>query len=433
MPMPIAMAATVAVDSATAAVDRSISADRDTSRATLSRHAAQDFGSRISSRWTALGVIGTAMVVSTAVTTYRDHGNIGDWHFFAEMSRQPTSRDGLTIYAQHPDIQSGPLSLLVIRLLDALGSAALPNALATLGIITVAVLERTRATQRRSDVPFLLGGVLVALWWPHVHVLGHIDDSIVLTLGSVVLLLVLRSKPIPAAVVLGLMLAVKPWAVFLIPLLVWRAAPGWRRFKPTLLCLGIGAALWSPFFIASVKTIDGFRPQVDVAPDSVLSLFRFGAGDVAIGPPVRSAGPCHWRGRRGDPDSESSCGCSVGWGGRASRAGTSYVELLHGRLHRRSLHAGSVDLHAPTAVDDRHGVRPAAPSTDLPVPRTSGVTPTGCMRRRAGQHVVAGTSGARFAVRYASAVPVITTTTHNTKLIGIGMAQNGLMSAHRRR
>lgn len=237
----------------------------------------------VTSRRAALGTVSAAIIVSTAVVSYRDHGNIGDWHFFAEISRQLTSRHGLLIYARHPDIQSGPLSLLVIRLLDALGNSAFPIAIAALGIITVAVLERTRPARRRSEMPFLLGGVLFALWWPHVHVWGHIDDAIVLTLAAVVLLLMLRDKPIPAAVVLGLMLAVKPWVVFLIPLLLWRAPPGWRRFRPAMLCLAVGAALWSPFFIASFRTLDGLRPHVEVAPDSVLHLFGFAASQVPSG------------------------------------------------------------------------------------------------------------------------------------------------------
>ncbi|MUH52644.1 MAG: hypothetical protein F2789_15715 [Actinobacteria bacterium] len=243
----------------------------------------RDLVSIVTRRRTALGIVSSAVVASTAVTTYRDHGNIGDWHFFAEMSRQLTSRHGLLVYAEHPDIQSGPLSLLTVRLLDALGSIGFPIAIAVLGVITVLVLERTRPHPRRSELPFLLGGVLFALWWPHVHVWGHIDDAIVLTLASVLLLLMLRGKPIPAAVVLGLMLAVKPWAVFLVPLLAWRGAPGWRRFRPTMVCLAVGGALWSPFVIASIKTIDGFRPHVDVAPDSVLNLFGVAPDHVPSG------------------------------------------------------------------------------------------------------------------------------------------------------
>ena len=93
--------------------------------------------------------------------------------------------------------------------------------------------------------------------------------------------MVLRGRFIPATVVLGLMLAVKPWAVFLLPMMVTREDVRNRSFRAPLTAIGVAAAMWSPFILATIQTLEGMRPTVRLAPDSVLRLFGFDSSSVS--------------------------------------------------------------------------------------------------------------------------------------------------------
>lgn len=204
----------------------------------------------------------------------------GDLDFFVGISRHLTSSRGLLVYAENENAQSGPLSLLAVRAVDWIGLGIFPLVICALVMLTLYCLSHGQVTIDGLDLRLLIGGLILVSWWPYLKTYGHLDDALVLALAAVCLLMVLRARFIPAAVVLGLMLAVKPWAIFLLPMLVTREHVRRRSFRAPLTAVGVAAALWSPFILASVQTLDGIQPTVRLAPDSVLRLLGFDSTSV---------------------------------------------------------------------------------------------------------------------------------------------------------
>ncbi len=226
--------------------------------------------------WFVLGVL----AVSTVTAMLAARPFTGDLDFFIGISRQLTTSHGAFIYADNPNAQSGPVSLLAIRGIDVIGTGMFPVVIGGLAIITFIILSRTRTPIGGLDLRLLAGGFIVALWWPYLKTAGHLDDALVLTLATLCLFLILRGRPVLAAVVIGVVIAVKPWAVFLIPMVMTRQDLRDRRFAAPLTAVLVAGALWSPFFLASTRTLDGLRPTVRLAPDSVLRLFGADSADL---------------------------------------------------------------------------------------------------------------------------------------------------------
>jgi len=133
----------------------------------------------------------------------------------------------------------------------------------------------------------LIGGLVVIFWWAKLGGYGHLDDALVLTAAAVALLKIRQGKPFTGAVLIGLAIASKPWAVILVPLTFGPVGPLWYRLRAPLVANAIGAACWLPFFISEPHILESIRPTVDIAPDSVLQLF--GMTDAAVPTWLRSA------------------------------------------------------------------------------------------------------------------------------------------------
>lgn len=252
-------------------------------------------------------------MASLAATSSAMWSPRGDWEFFRGVSRALTGADGLHVYARHANTQTGPISLLLFRIFttQALDHKLLYATLfAALGWATVYALWRARQiiqpdTANRLDPTALLASVGLLFWWSFLQVTGHLDDAVVLTIAAFAMLLIVRRRTVPAAVLLGLTLAVKPWAVFLVPLTIDREQPTWRqRLKHPMASLVVGGAFWLPFVLADRGTLDGLQPTVRLARDSVLRLFGAEPADItstlriaqlAVAVGVASIGA--WRGR----------------------------------------------------------------------------------------------------------------------------------------
>lgn len=222
----------------------------------------------------------TTLAFAMVAATLSARSVTGDWEFFVSLSEQLTTGRWALVYADHPNAQSGPLSLLAVQMVEALGSGVFPIVIGVLGILTLMILSRTQSSISGTDTRLLLGGIVLALWWPYLKTSGHLDDALVLTLVTLSLLLVLRGRPIPAAVLIGITLALKPWALFMLPMLMSLDDVRARRITAPLVAIGVGAAFWSPFLLGSSKTLDGLRPTVRLAPDSVLRLFGIDSANV---------------------------------------------------------------------------------------------------------------------------------------------------------
>jgi hypothetical protein len=208
-------------------------------------------------------------------------GGRGDWDLFTDVARAMFGTDGLSVFVTHPDVQTGPITLVLARMLSFTprnGFVACTVLCAALGLVAIRCVEKGRHPDRTADpqgseLTVLLGGLIVVFWWAKLGGYGHLDDALVLAAAAVALLKVRQGRPLIAAVLIGLAIATKPWAVILVPLTLGAVGSPWQRLRFPLLANAVGALFWLPFFIAEPHTLKAMRPTVNVAPDSVLQLF----------------------------------------------------------------------------------------------------------------------------------------------------------------
>ncbi len=122
------------------------------------------------------------------------------WHFFALGGRLLTSpaadRGGLHLYAAHPELQFGPLTLLVavpLRHLDPWGGGGRVAAtvlLTVLGLVVLAGLVRVRQYTDRvhNSLLLLTGLLLLPVWCELATHYAHLDDALALAFTVLALL-----------------------------------------------------------------------------------------------------------------------------------------------------------------------------------------------------------------------------------------------------
>ena len=221
------------------------------------------------------------LLATVAIATVLRPSDTGDFWYFADRAADLFGSSGLHVYADHPKIQSGPITLLLagaIESIDPGGFVLVPMCSAALCFGTILSLASLRGARDRSPWLLLAGGLLLVGWWWYLALYGHLDDAVVLFLAAIALVAIQRGGHVGAAVAVGVMLAVKPWAVFLLPLTLRPSAVGWRRLAMPAVSVAVGALCWAPFLLATSGTLDGLRPPVQVAADSVVQLFGVGVG-----------------------------------------------------------------------------------------------------------------------------------------------------------
>lgn len=216
-------------------------------------------------------------------------GTGADWEYFVTGSRflfgtgASGRPGGLHIYASHPDIQIGPLSLLVATPLRFLGPGAgrltTEAVMSGVGLMLVYVLERAAASVhgtspracQRIRMTVLVGGLIaIQAWVPLSTIYAHLDDVLALAGGTAALWAVSRDRPWLGGTAVGLAIAAKPWAVVFCGLLV--AFSGRRRRPALAAAAGIGVAAWLPFVVGDPGTLHAMHPYVLNAVDSPLRL-----------------------------------------------------------------------------------------------------------------------------------------------------------------
>lgn len=230
------------------------------------------------------------LLATVAVASAIVAGGRGDWEQFVDVGTRMLSTDGLHVYVRHPDTQTGPVSLLLARLFSLTprhGFVLAVLTVAALGIAVVRWTERMAGNDRRARLLALFGGSVMLFSWANLGGYGHLDDALVLAAAVAATGLVRTSRHARAAAVLGLALTIKPWAVILLPILLFHVADGppsahggpahdlrsvARRWTPLAGALALSAVVWLPFFLAVPDTLEAIRPTVAVAPDSVLHL-----------------------------------------------------------------------------------------------------------------------------------------------------------------
>lgn len=208
------------------------------------------------------------------------------WHYFVTGGQallSQTARAGLHTYAYHPELQMGPLALLVAAPLTTagfavsavLGAAAMTavGVLVLLGATTLAREVTGRSLDRRWTV--VAGAFFLPVWQVLAVHYGHLDD--VLALGALVaaLLALARRRPVLAALLLATATGAKPWAAPVAVLLVGVASPARRRAVTAYVVAVV--VPWVPFVLADRRTLAVGRFTIAVADDSALRVLGVGA------------------------------------------------------------------------------------------------------------------------------------------------------------
>ncbi|WP_432547094.1 hypothetical protein [Kineococcus sp. SYSU DK004] len=207
-----------------------------------------------------------------------------DWRYFAfgaqVLSGGVSEVAPLSLYRDHPEVQIGPLALLVSLPFSGLPlswGAGVVAVLLTLVLPTCCwLLERTAcgtadvslAVQARTAIGGCLAGVY---WWAVAADYPHPDDVLVVLAACGALWAVRTDRASLAACLVAAAVACKPWAVALAPLLLALPAPG--RWKAVVTAPVLAALPWLPFVLAVPGTLDSLSHfRLDVWEASPLAL-----------------------------------------------------------------------------------------------------------------------------------------------------------------
>jgi hypothetical protein len=213
------------------------------------------------------------------------------WHWFDLSARllvgdgaPGEGRGGLHLFESHPELQFGPVAVVVTAVVRLVGGGhAMMLARVLAAALAPVVLWTLEGLARRefppSDAPrirrlSLLAGVLLIPAWDLVAVRTvHIDDAIALTATVAALALARRDRPWWSAALVGLAIGAKPWAVAFLPILLLL-----RRHRTAAIILAgvLGSIVWVPFLVAAPGTVEALRDyRLAVAPRSALHLLGF--------------------------------------------------------------------------------------------------------------------------------------------------------------
>jgi hypothetical protein len=204
----------------------------------------------------------------------------GDWHYFLTGSRLLFGVDGLHVFARHPELHMGPLSLVsawFLRLGGGDGLGAAEVLMWTLGLVTLALLEQAATAIRGSGDPFvglttLGGGVLfLKAWIVAAGPIAHIDDVLAMTFTAVALWAVATRRPWVAGLAVGLAAASKPWGIMVLPLCL--AFPRRLLLRSLGIAVVTSLAAWLPFVVADRGTVGaGSYNQLNDAASALHAL-----------------------------------------------------------------------------------------------------------------------------------------------------------------
>lgn len=195
------------------------------------------------------------------------------WHYFVEGGHDLVHGAGLHVYAQHPELQIGPLALVVEAALSVLGAgAAKATALVLMAlagpllVLGVGPCLPARHRTRRLAIALV---VVAPAWLDLALRWGHLDDVLAMVGAVGAVRAVHAGRGVRAGLWLAFAMAAKPWAIGFVPLVVGLPA----GFVAALSVGALGTlAAWSPFLIGDSGTLGALRPPVGLVPHSGLHL-----------------------------------------------------------------------------------------------------------------------------------------------------------------
>jgi hypothetical protein len=206
------------------------------------------------------------------------------WHYLRQGEQllfgdQPDG--GLSLYAHHPELQIGPVSLCVARLFSGFsqqtGQVLAEATMSALGLVMLVIVGRTAAfyylgtgtNHRRLQQRILVAGLAFMPMWVEVSVrFAHMDDVLALFFTMLAAHALARGQATAVGVFLALAVDSKPWAISFLPLVLALPRPTWKR---TLLWfLGLVAIAWLPFYLGNLGSVAAARFTIPNQPASAL-------------------------------------------------------------------------------------------------------------------------------------------------------------------
>lgn len=212
------------------------------------------------------------------------HGGVS-WHFFAEggdaflEAGQPSG--GLHVYAYHPQLQMGPLAFYTAAVLLAAGpvygllAAQLTMAAVGLLVFTQAcrVGDEVRPDRAETDAGrrlLLAGAAFIPVWMNLAVRFVHVDDVLALLFVTLAAQALLHRQTMLTAVLVGLSVDAKPWALPFVALLL--ALPAGTRRRPLLVAGATVLTGWLPFLLADPRTVTAASFTITNSADSTLRV-----------------------------------------------------------------------------------------------------------------------------------------------------------------
>ncbi|WP_425265281.1 hypothetical protein [Streptomyces rubellomurinus] len=209
------------------------------------------------------------------------------WHYLRQgeqllFSGQPDG--GLALYAHHPELQIGPVSLAAARLTAPFsphtGQLLAEAASAALGLVMLVLIGRTAAlyylgtgtNHRRLQQRLLIAGLAFIPMWVEVSVrFAHLDDVLALFFTTLAAHALARGKPVQVALFLALAVDSKPWAIAFAPLMLALPRRTWLR-AGFWFCVLVAVA-WLPFYLGDLDTMAAAKFTIPNQPASALRWF----------------------------------------------------------------------------------------------------------------------------------------------------------------
>jgi hypothetical protein len=214
---------------------------------------------------------------------------LNDWLYFEFGARtliHYNSHYGggaLRLYANHPVVQIGPPSLVLVAAVQWLPHNAVGTGFAALmalaGVWAIRCIESTARALLPADchgriamMTACAGAFAVPVWAYEAAQWRHLDDvmAICFILAAASLIARQRSWWLAGALV-GVGVAAKPWALILAPVLLGLTRS--ERSKAAIVALASATACWAPFVLGgpgTLKALGDFR--LSVSADSTLQL-----------------------------------------------------------------------------------------------------------------------------------------------------------------
>jgi hypothetical protein len=190
---------------------------------------------------------------------------------------------GLALYANHPELQIGPVSFLVAGLFAPfpaeVGERLADAFMSGLGLCILVLIGRTAAdhyrgtglNHKRLQQRVLIAGAAFIPMWVEVAVrFAHLDDVLVLFFTTLAVRALVRGNTTAVGVLLALAVDSKPWAVGFLPLLL--ALPRSARLRSAAWTVGLVAVAWLPFYLTHMGTLAAARFTI---PNQAASSLRW--------------------------------------------------------------------------------------------------------------------------------------------------------------